>query len=348
MELLDRYLQAVKKYLPWKRQDDILAELKVNLESQLEDKQADVGRPLTSDEMQVWLKRLGSPMVMAARYQPQRYLIGPKIFPIYWWVLRLACVWCLIIYSVVNAVEILSNSTGGSALLNAVLRAPGSLIITAAWVTAIFAAIEFGLAHFPAKFPANAVADLDWSPSKLPAVEDVPPEGKRPRTYAHAVAEVVFGFLWLIWLLLIPSHPYLLMGPGAAYLRVSPFQLAPVWAQFFWCIVALNLVQVIWRCVDLARGTWQHSRIAQHIAVKTMGLIATLVLLAAPDHAWVLLKHPVTDAARYGATLNSINHAIYGGLLWVVAITAMMWLWQIGRLWLDLYRQRVAAGIESR
>ena len=28
MELLDRYLQAVKKHLPWKRQDDIIAELK--------------------------------------------------------------------------------------------------------------------------------------------------------------------------------------------------------------------------------------------------------------------------------------------------------------------------------
>lgn len=35
MELLDRYLQAVKKHLPWKRQDDIIAEseptLRLNL-----------------------------------------------------------------------------------------------------------------------------------------------------------------------------------------------------------------------------------------------------------------------------------------------------------------------------
>jgi len=132
MDLLDRYLQAVKKFLPWKRQDDILAELKANLESQLEDKEADLGRPLTTDEMKDWLKRLGPPMVMAARYQPQRYLIGPTIFPMYLWVLRLACVWCLVIYSVVNAVEILSSAASGSALLDAVLHAPGSVIITAA------------------------------------------------------------------------------------------------------------------------------------------------------------------------------------------------------------------------
>ena len=37
MEILERYLQAVKKYLPWQRQDDIIAELRANLEAQIED-----------------------------------------------------------------------------------------------------------------------------------------------------------------------------------------------------------------------------------------------------------------------------------------------------------------------
>jgi hypothetical protein len=179
----------------------------------------------------------------------------------------------------------------------------------------------------------------------LPTADDSPVEGKRPRSYAHAMAEIAFGFLWLIWLLLIPGHPYLLMGPGAAYLRISPYQLAPVWAHFFWCIVALNLVQLGWRSIDLARGSWQMPRALQHITVKTIGLIATLVLFIAPGRAWVLLKHPVIDSARYGATVNSFNHVIYGALLWVVAITAMMWLWQIGQLALDFYRKRVSAGM---
>jgi len=38
MELLDRYLAAVKNQLPWERQDDIIAELRANLEAQLEDR----------------------------------------------------------------------------------------------------------------------------------------------------------------------------------------------------------------------------------------------------------------------------------------------------------------------
>lgn len=98
-----------------------------------------------------------------------------------------------------------------------------------------------------------------------------------------------------------------------------------------------------WRSIDLVRGTWKKSRAAQHITVKTLGLIAILVLFTAPDRAWVLLKHPAIDAARYGAQLNAINHAIYGGMLWVVAISAMVWLWQIGQVGLAFYRKRVAA-----
>ena len=66
MELLDRYLQAVKKHLPWQRQDDIIAELRANLESQLEEKESALGRPLTSAEAEDWFKQLGSPLQVAA------------------------------------------------------------------------------------------------------------------------------------------------------------------------------------------------------------------------------------------------------------------------------------------
>ena len=100
MELLDRYLQAVKKHLPWERQDDIIAELRANLEAQLEDKEAELGRPLTAGEAEDWLKQIGPPMQVAARYQPQQYLIGPAIFPTYWFVLRFASLLALIVYSV--------------------------------------------------------------------------------------------------------------------------------------------------------------------------------------------------------------------------------------------------------
>src|SRR5664279_4755957 len=61
MELLDRYLQAVRKYLPFRRQDDIIAELRANMESQLLDKEAELGRPLTIGEQEDLLRKMGHP-----------------------------------------------------------------------------------------------------------------------------------------------------------------------------------------------------------------------------------------------------------------------------------------------
>lgn len=98
MELRDRYLEAVRKHLPWRGQDDILAELKANLESQLDEKESELSRSLKNEEAEAWLKELGPPIQMAGRYQRQQFLIGPAVFPVYWYILRLTLVWCSTIY----------------------------------------------------------------------------------------------------------------------------------------------------------------------------------------------------------------------------------------------------------
>jgi hypothetical protein len=147
MDLLDRYLQAVKKHLPWKRQDDIIAELKVNLESQLEEKEAELGRPLTEDEASDWLREMGPPLKVAAGYQRQQYLIGPAVFPTFWFVLRMAWFWVTLVFLIGHAVQIATSSQGWISLWYAVIQLPFVVMMTAAWVTLIFAIIEFTAAH---------------------------------------------------------------------------------------------------------------------------------------------------------------------------------------------------------
>jgi hypothetical protein len=338
MELLDRYLQAVKKHLPWKRQDDIVAELRANLESQLEEKEAELGRPLTRGEAEDWLRQMGHPIQVAARYQPQQYVIGPGMFPIYWYVLRLAAGWGMAIYAVTSAVEILSGNNPGSEIAGSIARAPGVLMSIAAWVTLIFAAIEFATTRGLVQIPPIDKLKTDWNPSELPRVEETAGGGK-PRSYAKAVAEVVFGFILLIWLLLIPHHPYLLMGPGAVVLEISPYELAPVWWMFFWCIVALNVVQLGWRCVDLLREQWQGPRLAQHVVVKSIGLLATGLMLRVRDHGYILLKNSAAQQ-REAPSLAAINHGVFIGLLVIFAISLVQFVWETWQLGLALQRER--------
>ena len=347
MELLDRYLQAVKKHLPWQRQDDILAELRANLESQLEDKEAELGRPLTTGEAEAWLKQVGPPIQVAARYQPQQYLIGPAVFPTYWYVLRLAFFWASIIYLIVNVVLIVSGgSPSAIAVLEAVFRLPIVLMITAGWVTLAFAAIEFAAVHYPGKYSSLAVfspvSSIDWTPSTLPPVEKTSAGGKKPRSYAQAVAEVIFGFLFLIWLLLVPRYPFLWLGPGVIYLHTSPFQPAPTWIQFFWFLVIVNVVQLAWRCVDLWRGAWQQRRRVDQIIMKAIGMIPLLFLLTLPNHIYLTLKHPELDQVQYGGTVEMVNRSIHLSLSCVCAIVFIVLLLESGRLALDTWRKRAA------
>ena len=341
MDHLDRFLESVRKYLPWQGQDDIIAELRANLESQREDKEAELGRPLSAEETEAWLKQIGSPMQMAAHYQPQRYLIGPAFFPIYWFVLRLAMMWAAAVYTIVSVVQIAVGPSNWPAFLDAMLRLPGVLITTAGWVTVIFAGIEFATVRYPSLCRPITGPSGDWAAKTLPDFEKAMTPKKKRRTFAHAIAEVVFGTLFLAWWLLVPQHPYLLWGPGAAFLKSSPFQLTPVWTDFYWCVVVLNVVQLAWRIVDLVRRTWQGERRAEQFAVKIFGLIPLILLLS--SNVWITLKDPAASQAQYGPTVQAINQITRMSLVIVSAIITLQLLWEIGQLSLAYYRKRAAA-----
>src|SRR5688572_4131311 len=89
MDLIDRYVRAVRLFLPKEQRDDIGRELEEDLRSQVEDRQAELGRQLRGEEEAALLRQFGHPMLMAGRYRRARNLIGPVIFPIYWQVLKL-------------------------------------------------------------------------------------------------------------------------------------------------------------------------------------------------------------------------------------------------------------------
>lgn len=96
MELLDSYLKAVRRYLPRNQRDDIVAELSVELRSQIESREAELGRRLSDTEQMAIFREQGDPMIVARRYRQNSRsltigweLIGPELFPMY--LIILAC-----------------------------------------------------------------------------------------------------------------------------------------------------------------------------------------------------------------------------------------------------------------
>src|SRR5712692_4591404 len=89
MEFLERYLQAVRTYLPMSQQEDILKELRENLRGQIEDRESALGRALNEDELAEILKKHGHPLLVATRYRQSRHLIGATLFPFYWLLMKI-------------------------------------------------------------------------------------------------------------------------------------------------------------------------------------------------------------------------------------------------------------------
>src|SRR5439155_15304481 len=101
MELIERYLQAVKFWLSKNQRQDIIAELSEDIHSQIEERESALGRKLTDDDVEQILKQRGRPLLVAEKYLPQKSLIGPVLFPAYRFVLKLALLCYLVPWAAV-------------------------------------------------------------------------------------------------------------------------------------------------------------------------------------------------------------------------------------------------------
>jgi hypothetical protein len=296
MNLLNRYLQEVSKYLPKARREDIVAELRANITSQLEDREEELGRPLTDDEVVAMLQHHGNPMIVAGRYRPHNLglafgvqLIGPELFPFYRMILLLNL--CITLAILAAVLPIVGREVPGAITLGRFLT---PLLMQFAAVTVIFIALEKGRDHVLNR----------WHPGKLPPLKTPPDDGPSARNIFNFVAAAV-GTLWLA---LTPRWPYLLLGPGALYLPSVPMKLMPEWVWFYGAIVALLCLQLGLQFTNLLRLL---TRRAAHVAdfiLKCAGLaIGILLLFKFPNY----VTSPYQDVAAW-ANLSFLICVIVG------------------------------------
>jgi glycopeptide antibiotics resistance protein len=115
--------------------------------------------------------------------------------------------------------------------------------------------------------------------------------------------------------------------------------------MFFGWLIALNILQIVWRCIELGRGTWERPSRVQQIVFKIVGLIPVLILLTAPGQIYISLKNPAVDQLRYGHNLEQVNKAIHLGFSVICAIVVLQLFFDIGKWAWEAHRDRVAAAI---
>ena len=294
-ELVDRYLQAVRFWLPKGQQDDIIAELSEDLRSQIEEKEAQLGHPLNEADAEDLLRRRGRPLLVANRYLPQQYLIGPVLFPTYRFVLKVVALCYLVPWIVVWAALMwLSPSHRAPQTATDRLAAIGvawstwwfiALVLVGA-VTAVFAVLERVQAK--SKFLEN------WDPRKLPAVRDTN-QIPRSASLIEAAANVTF----LIWWAASMSSPVVVDRPEVRIV------LTPQWEYFFWSFLSLAIANTLLAGVNLVRPYWTRVRAALRLASDVLGAALFCWMLKASILAEITVANVST--ARTVEITNAIN-----------------------------------------
>ena len=160
MDMLERYLQAVRFFLPASQQDDIIRELSENLISRMEDREEELGHPLDEAEQAAIIRAHGHPMVVAGRYRARTHLIGPTFFPLYIFVLKMGLGVALLVSIVLAVITSALHGDPIRRVLEAMLAFPGRGLMVFAWTTLGFAALDFAQAHVR--------LGHDWDPRTLP------------------------------------------------------------------------------------------------------------------------------------------------------------------------------------
>ena len=248
MDLIDRYLHAVKGHLP-ASQHDVVVELADDLRSRVEDREAELGRPLTEREVAAMLKTLGRPMVFASRYLRQQALIGPALLPYYWQVLKVSAAIALLVQVVVAIVMLAAGRPVGESLKAIYLFPFTTLPFAAGWITLVFAIMERYVT-------TRRIAD-SWDPMTLPPVSG----GSPGRARVAIVGDIIGLAIALAWWLAVRSHPFLLLGPISAFLAPGPG-----WQAAYVPVAVLMLIAIGGHAAALARpGLRRPLRIVGHL-----------------------------------------------------------------------------------
>jgi hypothetical protein len=289
MDLLERYLQAVGQYLPAKGKEDTLAELRSNLLAEMENREEELGRSLNEADVAAVLEHHGRPVMVAVRYLPQHFLIGPGLFPLYWFTLLKSLPLLLLAYAVAQAANFIFG--GGTSVGAAIGHLPYVAFIFWSVMTLFFSVIEYA----QGKYFSEVKWSQKWNPRDLPDVM----QQKGP-SFASRVADL-------------------------SSLRGLPFDLSPEWHIFYWQIIGLLVLMLPLKIAALFRGATKWRR-GLELATQAIGILILAVMVQA--RTYFAPSHPGEGLPSL-ANLASVNYSVNLAFKIALAVTMMKFLWDV-------------------
>lgn len=300
MDLLERYLAAVRRNLPARQADDIVAELREELLDRAEAEEARTG----GVDWDALLNGFGHPLSVASRYRKHQSLIGPELFPFYLYSLKL-----------------FGGLTAFGVTISALIKAsmhqgqPGQLIVQILgsfwWATAVVVGTTTIIFALVERYGGLDRHFRTWKPDALPELD----LDRQPGRWESAI-EIVAGIAVLLWWTGVVPWPF---PTGSSAFRL---ELAPVWTQLYWPILALIAARLMYNLIQWLRPRWRW--LGGIFAILTsIGAVVIALLLYRAGH-WATVV-PLTMSAQEAAGLEtSLDLAARIAIM----VTGAIWAWQ--------------------
>ena len=289
-ELLDRYLYAVKRELTGQQREDISKELESYILDLLEER-CPAGEEVSKEQLGKILEEMGSPRKVAAQYMPQRYLIGPQLFPIFFLVLKVVV---LVVIGALTLSFIVSGIAGelthvGMSLLDYFGSVFSGALSAAGAVTLTFAIIE----RVSETKPLDELKELqEFKLSELPEL----PADERKFSRAGTIFELVLGSIGLAFFIYIYANggqlPFF-NNPGGKMQMVQLF--SDGFLKIVPLIIALTGLDIVRNSLLIMNG--YHSPLTSwwKICTEAVNIVVLVLLLGA--RPLITLASPIIAAA---------------------------------------------------
>jgi len=222
---IDAYLDAIRRLLPRETRDDVVAELRDALLTEIESEETERGHRLTDAETDSLLGRFGAPRVVAARYGARSHLIGPRMYPVFVFVAK-AIAALVGVIALVRIGVVTYGAGPGAVVSSVVVPALLMLLILLTGVVLLLARAE--------RLPLPPLPWETWVPRAHGAHGPaLPGWGRRPVVpRSETLPSLAWLTFWLVWWTgALPLGDWILFRwlpivPAQIVADLSPFVIA--------------------------------------------------------------------------------------------------------------------------
>ncbi|CCQ10526.1 hypothetical protein PALB_13930 [Pseudoalteromonas luteoviolacea B = ATCC 29581] len=273
MELIERYVYAVKTHLPEQHRDEIGRELKAALLDEIDE----LSNPADDKQISDVLERWGDPRKVAAQYAPPKALVSGEFMPIFWSVVKSVLLVLFTIHTIKFGLALVSVEHFNP--ISFVIKLVMSFMSTAVYVFGIVTLIFYALS---CESPT-----LSWLEKSAWRIGQLP---KITASWQHIKGiDIATDFATAVFLITLVQPAWWMSEAGHAAMLIDFTPQVKAYALPATVLFSASVVFCLWQALQ---PTWDKRKLAINMALNSLYCVVLFGLMMV-DKAIVAKQEPL-------------------------------------------------------